>query len=940
MFQLGIIELDPSRRQLKVRGQTVRLSARAFDILEILLRAGGAVVPKEELFRRVWPGLVVEENNLQVQISAVRKALGDDREGIQTVPKRGYRLMVERLVDATGTKVPVVDAGLSSPLTNLPFPVSEIIGRERFIEEIVAMLGGRKIVTLTGPGGIGKTRLSLEVGRRALPCFPDGVWLAELGSLTTPLLVADSIGNALGARIGNHASRFDTIVEVIGARRLLLVLDNCEHLIEEIAQLVECVAQAVPHACILTTSREPLGVHGEAVAAVPSLSVTKEDGANAAEPDAVVLFLSRMRSLSVVVPYEERSLGFVRALCRRLDGIPLAIEIAAAWAPVLGVEQLSARLDDRFRLLMGGKRTAVARHRTLAATLDWSFDLLGEVERGMLCSFAIFAGGFTLDAALALCPSNMSVALAIGVVTTLVRKSLIVVDTDELGARYRLLETTRAYLVQKLHKRGDWDRVAKRHATFFAQLLRTAQTDPGSERREDQFRFYRRELDNVRAAIDWAFMDGRERAIGLSLAANTAPLMFDFSLLEECEALAERALDQFAQSGEAHAEVELTLLGMRAAAMVYTHGPTEEVAVAWHRVRVVAMQLGESVALWRATWGIWNQKIYAGEPEASLPFAQQFVSVDTPYAEATGLIEHRMFGIIDHLLGNQPEARDHLEQVVSRYDHSVHYIPVIGSRFDHGRAARVTLTRVLCLQGDLDRATALNLLITSDSERASPPLLMCFALLDAAIPVALMLQQWQKAKQHCDELQRRFAITRVPIWEGCAECFAELVAIRLDRAPARFAVLRAKIERLRETHFLTHLTWILCLMAEELGLAAQPAEGLGVVNEALRICERTGERWCFPELLRVRGELTILCGGECAAEAAERDFLSGIELSRTQGALLWELRIARSLARLWCGSDRVDDARLQLRQVYDRFTGGVDTPDLTVTRAMLRSLEG
>jgi predicted ATPase/DNA-binding winged helix-turn-helix (wHTH) protein len=952
MIQLGVIELEPSRRRLSVRGETVELGPRAFDVLEDLILAGGAVVTKEALLRRLWRGLVVEENNLQVQVSAIRKALGDHRDLIQTVPRIGYRFMVEHLLDATGTddcardcagdctEVGNSGSGPTAAYTNLPAPVTELIGREQSTHEIIELLSARRILTLTGPGGIGKTRLSLEAGRRMLPSLADGVWLAELGSLGAPLLVAGTIGSAVGARIDHHAARHDEIAKAIGDRHLLLVLDNCEHLIDEVAQLVECIARTAPNARILATSREPLGVFGETVYAVPSLDVSGGSPLNGAPlPSSAVLFLARMRAHMPNVPEDAGSLGLVRALCERLDGIPLAIEIAAAQAPILGLEPLSALLDDRFRLMMDRGRTTLPRHRTLRATLDWSFDLLGEAEQVALCSFAVFAGGFTLDAALAVCSPDAAPMLAMGIVASLVRKSLIVADIDATGMRYRLLDTTRAYAAQKLREQGAWDRVALRHATFFAELLRTVQIAAGEQPREEQLKRCRRELDNVRAAIDWAFGNGRERELGIVLAARTAPVLFDFSLLEECVALADRALHALSLSKQRRAQEELTLLATRAAAVNYTLGPTEEAAAAWKRVQVLATQLGEQRTIGRAVWGLWTQKICAGEPEASLPYAHQRGGANSPYAKAIALLQHRKLGTTLHFMGDQQAARIHLEQIATQYDPVEHHFPTIGSRLDHGRAARVMLARVLWLQGKLDQASALNRSNVTESGRAAAPLLTVSALLDAAVPISLMLRQWQDAKRYCDELQRGLALHPVPIWTACAECFVEVLAIGSTPAPERIAVLEAKIERLRQTHYLTHLTMLLCVLADALGAAGQADAGLRIVDEALRTCERTGERWYVAELLRVRGELTLTGEGERAQDVAGRDFAAAIELANQQGALFWELRAATSLARLWRATSRAGAARARLREVYDRFTEGFHTVDLMVARATLRSLE-
>lgn len=940
MIQLGIIELEPTQRQLKVRGQTVVLGARAFDVLQTLVHAGGAMVSKETLFERVWPGVVVEENNLQVQIAAIRKVLGDDRELIQTVARQGYRLMVERIMDATGTQAGPATPPSVARSTNLPFPVNAIIGRERAVEEICGLLETSRVVTLTGAGGIGKTRLSLEVGHRLLPACPHGVWLVELGVLAAPDGVAARVGDTLGIRTGQHALRLDAIANHIGDQALLLVLDNCEHVLDEAAALAQHIVRSVPNARVLATSREGLGAQGETLYAVTPLDTAACDsGDGAMLPAAVRLFIARMRVLTAQIPADARSLQAVRTLCERLDGIPLAIEIAAAWAPTLGVEQLEARLDDRFRLVMHAQRTCVARHRTLGATLDWSFDLLGEAEQSLLCSLAVFHGGFTLDGALALCPDHLPAMATIGVISALVRKSLLLVDSDACSSRYRLLETTRAYLIGKLHERGEWDRVKKRHARYFMRLLDPMRREPNLEQREAMLRQNRRELDNIRAAVEWSVIEGRDTETGVVLSECAAALMFALSMFEECAWVADHALKAYEQCHARDARLELSLLGMRTSAWSYTLGPTDAVAQAWCDVQRKAKASGETDAWVRATWGLWLQKWYAGEPSASLGFAREFIRIDTPYAETVSLLGARMTGVTAHFAGDQPEARRQLERMIAFYDPAVHAFPIIGTRLDQKRAARVTLARVLWLQGDLGQAIAATRQLVDDCERDAPPLLTGYALLEAAIPIMLMLRRWDAAIQYCEALQRHLAKNRVPIWEPCADCFTDLAAMRAQPAPDRIASLNTNLARLCATNFLTHLSMMRCLQAEALGSAGFVDDGVRVVNEAISRCVRVGELWCLAELLRVRAELSIQSEPP-SPDAAERDLVFGLRLAQTQGALFWELRLRKSLARLWRNTDRVEEAREGLRGVYERFQHEGDIADVAAARLMLLAMDG
>ncbi|WP_244645749.1 ATP-binding protein [Bradyrhizobium campsiandrae] len=470
-------EIDPARRELRLRGELVPLGGRAFEILVELAQAQGQLVTKNDLAERVWRGVFVEESALRVHIAAIRKALGADRDMLSTTVGRGYRLLGAWRIRHTDPPLQSAASKLP-PSVNIPSASFDLIGRTAAIAHLWRLLRVHRVLSLIGPGGIGKTALALEAARTPPPGFEADRLLVELASLSDPKLVCSAIAGVLGAKLEGEEISPEAIARAIGSRRLLLILDNCEHVIDAVAQVSELVVNRCPGTIIVATSREALRVEGELVYRVPPLGVPPEtwhEPADASAYSAMELFTSRAKALGSSFAPDDENIRAVAAICRRLDGIPLAIEFAAARAAMLSPPKIAALLDDRFKFLTTGRRTALPRQQTLRATLDWSYDLLPGDEAWLLRQLGIFAGEFQLDAVIAVAGEGRGDVT--GQLARLVAKSLVLVDIRCDSPHYRLLDTTRAYALEKLHAGGEYPDAARRQAKYYSASFARAEAD-------------------------------------------------------------------------------------------------------------------------------------------------------------------------------------------------------------------------------------------------------------------------------------------------------------------------------------------------------------------------------------------------------------------------------------------------------------------------------
>lgn len=936
IFAMGECEIDLVRRELRVHGAAVPIGSRAFAILEVLTQSAGSLVGKDELIERIWSGAVVNDNTLQVHISAVRKALGAQGALIKTESGRGYRLLGEWTVrDSVSAPAaalrPHLEPSEETPATNLPATAASLIGRSIAEERLRVLLSAYRVVTLTGPGGIGKTVLALRVAS-GLSAY-DGIWLVELASLSDPDLVPSAVANVLNLKLGGDTISAEAVARMIGQRNILILLDNCEHVIDAAATLTETILRLCPHATVLATSREVLRVSGEHVFRVPPLGVpppTPEGFADLLGHSAVELFFARTLAQDAAFATDGAHLSAVAAICRHLDGIPLAIEFAAARAATLGVPQVAAMLDDRFRLLAGARRTALPRHQTLRAALDWSYELLPPDEAVLLGQLAVFAGEFSLEAAVAaIGDAPMRVADKIA---SLVAKSLIVAEPRGGDVYYRLLETIRLYALEKARGTAELRQAHHDHAEYYCRLFAPAEADSESQSQDDWLSRYGGHLDNVRAALDWAFSDDGDPQLAVKLTATVVPLWIVLSLLGECRTRVKRALTRLSGAPETSHRLRMQLSAALAWSLMYGVGRAREAGPAWATTLELAERLDDGVYRLRALWGLCIDQFNNGEFRKALDYARRFAGLVENSADVIDvMMGDRILATSLHYLGDQTAARRHIDRALDLLAPLALQPQVIRLRFDMRVSTHYFQARILWLQGFAAEAMQVVARTIEEGHTIGHALTFCSVLGQAACPIAYLAGDLDAAAAYGAMLLEHTEHHPIRLWHIWARCFLALVAIK--RGNVGLAQFREEIEQAGDARFLPRFLLLLGELAQCLGQMGEPDDGLAMLETILERCKARDEGWYLPELLRIKGELLLLQGADSGK--AGDCFRESLAIAGKQGALFWELRSALSLARQLLGESRPETARTVLTPPYSRFPGGLDTADLAACSALL-----
>lgn len=945
----GPFRLQPERQLLLDGEKAVRIGSRALDILLALVERPGELLTKDELVARAWPTVVVDDGNLRAQIALLRRALNDGRDGARyviAVPGRGYRFVAPvvhaQSAVATATITPVV-AERGRRGQRPPKPISRVIGRDEVVAEALKSLGRRRLLTIVGPGGIGKTTVALSLADKASAAYGDGVFFIDLAPVSSSVALSSVLATGLGLAVTSD-DPISEVVDFLGGRRILLVLDSCEHVLEAAGALAEAILRRTADVCVLATSREPLRAEGESVHHLQPLDAPPEKVVLTAREalafPAVELFVERATSSADAFEVTDETLAIVAGICRKLDGMALAIELAAGRVHTFGLQGLASQLNDRFRLLMQGRRTALPRHRTLAAALDWSYHYLEPVEQAVLRRLAVFVGGFTLEAAQAVAVGREDEASdVIQAVADLVAKSLVSVNAKGPAPIYRLLDTTRAYTIEKLAESGEFAAAARRHAEHYRAVLVRAGADAEAMMRDEWLTTYGRQVDNVRKALDWAFSPDGDGLLGVAVTEAALPLWMHLSLMNECRSRVAQALSVLTSGTERDLRLELKFQHALGAVLLNIEASGPELETALGEALRIAEQLDDTDYRLRVLWCLWCHAHNRGALREALALADRFREVAArspdPVDPLTG---ERMRGFTVHFLGDQKAARRQIEYMLNRYVAPVHRAHIIRFQFDQKITARNFLVSILWLQGFATQALAMNATNIEEAQAFDHTLTLCNSLAKGACLLSLMAADLQGAQYYTDLLLSRSARDGLPIWHAWGRCFRGILLIKQGDLSAGLDLLQTTLAGLPENRFSLRQTWVFAEYADGLRLAGRIADGLRMVDRALAMCERDEEFWCIAEVLRIKGELLQADGGAAFDRAAEELFQQSLDWARRQEAPSWELRTTLSLAGLWQRNGRRREARDLLAPIYGRFIEGFETADLRRAKALIDEL--
>jgi predicted ATPase len=869
----------------------------------------------------------------------LRKTLGDGQNGtryIANVPARGYCFV------APVSRPGVQDGGASLRLetTQSQNPIyrsSHLVGRDTDVQLAASHLAENRFVTIVGPGGIGKTSVATAIAH-TISKFDGHFHFIDLAPITEPHMIASVIASTLGLTVRSQ-DPLSSLVTFLKNERLLLILDSCEHLIETVAELAETIFREAPEVYVLATSREPLRIDGEHVYRLPALAIPPEKtGITADEAmafSAVQLFVARAQSAANSFQLTDVNAPAVSEVCRRLDGMALALELAAGRVEAYGIDSLADLLKDHLQLTWQGKRTSLARHRTLQATLDWSYNLLSDAEKRVLRRLAVFVGLFPLEAAIAVArDEDIGTPQVLEIVASLVAKSLIARNLDSCIASYRLLDTTRAYLLLKLKDSGEHDAISLRHARFYLEAAPESGESIKTPLPPASAAFALAFLSNARVALSFCFAAPAHAELARDLAVAVAPLFLKMCLLTEAHAWTGKALSLVgeAQSGS---EPEMRLQAYFGQAEMFTKGNTGQVERAFRRSLELAHTFGQTHLQFRLLVNLHLHYERIGRYREALHFAERSEEIAKVIGDPAMLAAARsMLGIGHHLMGDQLQARACLEASLAPTAPSPEVDPSHFG-FEYRNRAQIALARVLWLQGEHASAVTLATETVKAAAALEHTITQCMALIWAA-SVYIWHGDYDSADESVDEflvLAKRYELGP---YQAAGLGFKAKIAVRRGQAESSIQTLRACLERLHRDRYELLTTAFECALSEALLATGNTVTALLQINEAMCAVEEDGNFLFFPELLRIRAQATAMLCPDSDAEI-ERTYLNAITLADRQNARSWHLRAAVGLAKFYLGKGREAEARAVLERIYPAFDGS-DAKDYHDAAALITQL--
>jgi len=918
-YAFGSFLVEPATKMLKENGAPVSIGSRAFEVLLALLSRAGDVVPHDELVARVWPQTVVEETSLRVHVSALRRALRDGQAGARwviNVPGRGYSFVGDLRPVGGREPAPVAPADYA-----LPRRLTRIVGREALIARLGDTLAQRRFVTVAGAGGMGKTTVALAVAERRRADYAHGARFVDLSTLTDPTHVRGLLDAVLDISEDTRDALPPLRVRPHDCR-MLVVLDNCEHVIEAAAELAEDLLRTAPGVALLATSREPLAAEGEWVHRIEGLAVPAHSLALTCEEalawPAVDLFVERAAAGCDGFALDAETLPLVRRACERLDGMPLAIELAAARVDTLGLPGLVERLDDLFDVLVRGRRTALPRHRTLQALFDWSHDLLGEAERLVLRRLALFRAGFTLESAAAVAgyPPLTREDVLQGV-PALATRSLVAVDKAGRTVCYALPGVVRAYARRKLAGSEDEATLARRHAEHMRDLLETASPALHDADFKAWMATFGPLAADVRAAIDWAFSPAGDDLLGISLVIASTQLAFELGLWEDYRVRIELSLARL----HALRTPDPLLVFKLHASMCLLAGtvaePPCDVDALCERTLELARpletqwQLFARFAIGVACFGLGRFRQLRAMAQSAQAIAASDVDTDHSF------IDHQLT-LVEHYAGEQGRARTLARSLLDTGNLRSHGFFV--RRVPRAVSMNILLARILWLEGRAEQADALaRRALASAAE--THPFSLGQALAMGVIPIALWRGDDAQAARWCRALEQHVDHESQSYWMPWVAGFREALARRAAAADT----LHPEVTAPRN---------------------AMLGDLLGTLHESLATaaCQArvdAGEAgWCGPEILRARAERLLRSGAPDATTQAGALLERACQLAAERADHAWNLRIAISLARLWRAQGRAQEAAALLERARAAIAEGHDDADMRRAAALVAALRG
>jgi predicted ATPase/DNA-binding winged helix-turn-helix (wHTH) protein len=940
VFSFGPFRLYPKRQQLLLRTEPVKLGGRSFELLHLLVQRSGQLVRKDELIAAAWPDVYVHYSNLKVNMSSLRRSLGDVQTApiyIATIAGHGYRFVAPV---RTAISEPA-DQGRPEKSQEMSGPPAQrdIVGREADIANVLADLRNKQHVTLVGAGGIGKTTIATAVARALERDYPDGVCFIDLSIIDDPSLVPVALAAALGLR-GNPGDTLGAILDYVRQRRMLVILDNCEHVLPAATIFARGFTSDNGTSKLLATSREPLETPAEHVVWIDPLACPNVVDVMTAEQalrfPAVELFVRRA---SEWTGYElvDTDCAAVVQICRALDGLPLAIELVAAKMEHYAPHELLAMLDEHVGFQNPHSSQATPRHETLLATIDWSFRLVPQNEAIIFRLASVFADAFELDdigavaAAIGLKPVQVAAGLG-GLVT----KSLVTAQVSGAGLSYRLLDSTRRYATAR-RQESSMDVLALHcHARRILTLLKRSEDECEWSDVHDWLSRYRGRLADLRAALSWAFGHGNEKGLGIELAAAAIPLWSEMSLLSESQQWVASALDA-ADTVPCDDLLKAKLACSRAWGLFYARKLRNENEETWLAAVSYARSANSPDYHMRALLGLSYYLMQIGQIDKAIKRLEELRMLSKIHGDWPGIPDgDRALAWAKAHAGDLTWSWDILSRQAKIYSKPNKRTRMAELDVDRYISTRFYLPIVAWLNGHVDYAASAASEAVVASTNAGHLVSQANALGLGALPVSLYNGDLDALETYTEQLQSILRRERIARWVPVQRFFAAVVR---DLNGDHDAVLdmRDAVTELIECRYLMRIGMYLAHLADALSRQGRIPEAQETIAMALRHQEQQRERWCRPEVQRVQASLLLRSG---QYSDAKRLLRIARDEARKMNSVSFELRIVNDLASLYTGTGRNKDAARLLRPLLERFTEGSSTRDLRATLQLLRRTDG